>query len=307
MEQITKKTIGQRINEALAIRDVKQKDLAKFLEVTDNTISYFVSGKRTPNTEQIIEIAKFLDVSADYLLGLSTNMTTDAELQAVCEYTGLSEENCLKLKKLKDTANGLYDCENKMLQEIKIEADEFQKEYEELRNLYPKEALEFDEYMSMKPNERNEEIKERLEENGIYHELLIAYSNACFETENAEIKKQEIYKTYNAKIESLNKLLSNDKVEEFLIDLFLFVNINQGYDTNITSVITNIKDTNDSMPFTFSTNLISSALLQKIQNYIQSLKGDNPCYILCETEACIDEKMQIAKDILYHKKVESGE
>ena len=137
MEQITKKTIGQRINEALAIRDVKQKDLAKFLEVTDNTISYFVSGKRTPNTEQIIEIAKFLDVSADYLLGLSTNMTTDAELQAVCEYTGLSEENCLKLKKLKDTANGLYDCENKMLQEIKIEADEFQKEYEELRNLYP--------------------------------------------------------------------------------------------------------------------------------------------------------------------------
>ncbi len=93
MEQITRNLIGKRINETLAIKDVKQKDLAKVIGVTDNTISYFVSGKRTPNTEQIIEIAKFLNVSADYLLGLSTNMTTDAELQAVCEFTRLSEEN----------------------------------------------------------------------------------------------------------------------------------------------------------------------------------------------------------------------
>ena len=91
MEQITRNLIGKRINETLAIKDVKQKDLAKAIGVTDNTISYFVSGKRTPNTEQIIEIAKFLNVSADYLLGLSSNMTTDTELQAVCEYIGLDD------------------------------------------------------------------------------------------------------------------------------------------------------------------------------------------------------------------------
>ena len=106
MEEITRKTIGQRINAVLAEKDIKQKDLAKAIGVTDNTISYFVSGKRTPNTEQIVGIAKFLDVSADYLLGLSLNMTTDIELQAVCDYIGLSDilinyirDTIIKIKK----------------------------------------------------------------------------------------------------------------------------------------------------------------------------------------------------------------
>lgn len=71
-----KKAIGCRINEALALRDVKQKDLAEILGVTDNTVSYYCSGSRTPNTQQITEIAKFLNVSTDWLLGLSDAKTS---------------------------------------------------------------------------------------------------------------------------------------------------------------------------------------------------------------------------------------
>ena len=85
--------IGQRIDEILKLRNLKQKDLAEHLKVKDNTISYFCSGKRTPNTTQIIEIAKYLNVTTDYLLGLSPNSTIDVELQAVCKYTGLSEKS----------------------------------------------------------------------------------------------------------------------------------------------------------------------------------------------------------------------
>lgn len=87
-----KKIIGKRINSALAAANKKQKELAAALGVTDNTISYFVSGKRTPNTEQIIKIARFLNVSADYLLGLSDVQSTDIDTQDICKKIGCSED-----------------------------------------------------------------------------------------------------------------------------------------------------------------------------------------------------------------------
>ena len=89
-------TIGQRINSALALRNKKQKELAAVLGVTDNTISYFVGDKRTPNTEQIIAIADFLNVSSDYLLGLNTNPTTNEIEAQITKYIGL-DDNSIKL------------------------------------------------------------------------------------------------------------------------------------------------------------------------------------------------------------------
>lgn len=83
--------IGSRINSALAFSNKKQKELAAHLGVQDNTISYFCSGKRVPNAEQIIEISKFLGVSSDYILGLTNNITTDKDLDDISKYTGLNE------------------------------------------------------------------------------------------------------------------------------------------------------------------------------------------------------------------------
>ena len=71
------KAIGKRINTLLAEKERKQKELAAYLGVQDNTISYFVSGRRTPNTEQLVKIADFFNVSADYLLGRTNAETTD--------------------------------------------------------------------------------------------------------------------------------------------------------------------------------------------------------------------------------------
>ena len=91
----TRKIIGRRINELLAINDVKQKELAAYLSISDNIVSYFVKGTRVPNTEQIIKIANFFNVSSDYLLGLTDVKTTDTDLKMIVDYTGLSEE-CIK-------------------------------------------------------------------------------------------------------------------------------------------------------------------------------------------------------------------
>ena len=83
------KIIGYRINAALASENKKQKELAKELGVTDNTISYFCSGKRTPNISQIVKIAKYLNVSADYLLGIEDGTTHDTT--ELMDSLGLSE------------------------------------------------------------------------------------------------------------------------------------------------------------------------------------------------------------------------
>lgn len=88
----TRKMIGCRINELLAINDVKQKELAAYLSISDNIVSYFVKGTRVPNTEQIIKISKYFNVSTDYLLGLTDVKTTDTDLKMIVDYTGLSEE-----------------------------------------------------------------------------------------------------------------------------------------------------------------------------------------------------------------------
>ena len=101
------KAIGKRINTLLAEKERKQKELAAYLGVQDNTISYFVSGRRTPNTEQLVKIADFFNVSADYLLGRTNAETTDRDLRFVCEYTGLSENTVTTLSELHDPMNVL--------------------------------------------------------------------------------------------------------------------------------------------------------------------------------------------------------
>ena len=86
------KKIGERINTLIAEHDTSQKALADHLEIKPNIVSDWCHGKRTPNTEQIVRIADYFNVSADYLLCRTKNKPADFKLQAICEYTGLDEK-----------------------------------------------------------------------------------------------------------------------------------------------------------------------------------------------------------------------
>lgn len=120
----TKEIIGDRINSALELRNMKQKDLAKILGVTDNTVSYYVNGTRTPNAEQIIAISQALNVSSDYILGLST-VTNLKELDLWTKefkrFMDLARQNYnlyFDLVKLSDTVlncNNLTDEQKKLV------------------------------------------------------------------------------------------------------------------------------------------------------------------------------------------------
>ena len=91
MEQ-TKDIFGKRLFELRESRGESQQELADSMGITRQSLSRYELGERTANIDLLKKIAEHYDVSADYLLGLTGNTTTDTNLQAVCKYTGLSEK-----------------------------------------------------------------------------------------------------------------------------------------------------------------------------------------------------------------------
>ena len=62
--------IGQRLRKLRRERKVRQEDLAIILGVQKATVSHYETGKTDPSDKVKIEIAKYFDVSMDYLMGI---------------------------------------------------------------------------------------------------------------------------------------------------------------------------------------------------------------------------------------------
>ena len=61
----------QRIRDLREDADLRQQDMAEYLQCTQVCYSYYESGKRDIPTDVLIRIARYYDVSVDYLLGLT--------------------------------------------------------------------------------------------------------------------------------------------------------------------------------------------------------------------------------------------
>lgn len=66
---------GKRLSDLLYQRNLSQKELAAMSNTTEATISRYLSRDRTPRVEIVISIAKALNVTTDYLLGITDNPT----------------------------------------------------------------------------------------------------------------------------------------------------------------------------------------------------------------------------------------
>lgn len=62
--------IGNKIKYLRNDKQLTQNQLANILNVTQDSISLWERGKRIPDTQYIYFLAKFFNVSSDYLLGL---------------------------------------------------------------------------------------------------------------------------------------------------------------------------------------------------------------------------------------------
>ncbi len=63
--------IGIIIKDLRKEMDCSQDKLAEAIGVTQDSISLWENDKRVPDAQYIVTMAKFFDVSADYLLGIS--------------------------------------------------------------------------------------------------------------------------------------------------------------------------------------------------------------------------------------------
>lgn len=61
----------RKIRELREDRDISQKEIASYLNITQQQYSLYESGKRTIPVDLVIMLTKYYNVTSDYILGLS--------------------------------------------------------------------------------------------------------------------------------------------------------------------------------------------------------------------------------------------
>lgn len=74
---------------------MSRQQLADILGVSRASLEYYEKGKRTPDIEVLYKLSEHFNVTADYLIGRTDKCGESTDENAVCEYTGLSE-NAIK-------------------------------------------------------------------------------------------------------------------------------------------------------------------------------------------------------------------
>ena len=94
-ESPLKERLRNLVDEGCSSTEEKAKrknELAENIGVSKAALSNYLVGNNFPSTERLLKIADFFNCSLDYLIGLSDTRSPNAEIQSICEYTGLSEE-----------------------------------------------------------------------------------------------------------------------------------------------------------------------------------------------------------------------
>lgn len=137
------KEIGERIKHLRISKKLTQNEVAHALNVKRETVTRWETGARDIKTEITILLSKYFNVSADYLLGLTENTSTNISEIGISNKTGFSTstvENILDLPiKLKIILDKII---NELLKSDLLEKFEELKENNiKLINLYQTDSI----------------------------------------------------------------------------------------------------------------------------------------------------------------------
>lgn len=76
---------GTRIKELIKERNLKQNQVAKELHIAPSTLNGYITEERQPDYTILIRIADYLEVSVDYLLGVTNIRTKPGEPMSLQE------------------------------------------------------------------------------------------------------------------------------------------------------------------------------------------------------------------------------
>jgi transcriptional regulator with XRE-family HTH domain len=88
-----KRSFALRFNEMLKDSEITQEELRDMTGLSDGSISNYRNGLTEPTITSLYRIAECLNVSADYLIGLSQMGPRNSDAQAAAKYIGLNERS----------------------------------------------------------------------------------------------------------------------------------------------------------------------------------------------------------------------
>lgn len=94
-------SIGYRISKARRYANMNQKELCKKVGINEASLSRYENDMREPKAAVLKLLAKALDVSSDYLLGLTDDMYVDRD--------GLNDKSVVDVEDIVDIISVMFE------------------------------------------------------------------------------------------------------------------------------------------------------------------------------------------------------
>ena len=65
--------LAERLRQLRKEAQLSQDDVSKVIGLTKSAYGYYESGRNTPTVDNLVKLAKFYDVTTDYLMGQTDN------------------------------------------------------------------------------------------------------------------------------------------------------------------------------------------------------------------------------------------
>ena len=115
----------QNLRNEIDKQGYSQKQVADGTGIDVQSINFYYNGRNRPSFEALVKIAKFLNVSTDFLLGAKDFRSPEKDIQNAFYCTGLNEETVQSLKlmimndkadiKLQNTSEAYYYADRKLV------------------------------------------------------------------------------------------------------------------------------------------------------------------------------------------------
>lgn len=85
---VTTKNFADRLSDLISESGKGVKQLSEDIGISTGAISKYQNDASTPGADAVVKIAKYFNVTSDWLLGLTNVKTPDGDVRRVCDYTG---------------------------------------------------------------------------------------------------------------------------------------------------------------------------------------------------------------------------
>lgn len=127
METKCLQVFGMRLKSLRLERGLTIEKFANEIGISKSSVGYYENQNRAPDIVVVGKMADVLDVSVDYLIGLSNARMQEPKLKSICDKTGLSDKSILMLARLKKEKSPRLRIINLLLEQA---SDDIEDDYE---------------------------------------------------------------------------------------------------------------------------------------------------------------------------------